>query len=949
MNNERVVEDIVTKFLLNTCRLRQQCSRPAVQATTYCVQLSTQHPLDDTEADFIPLTTGSVAEFYIEPMITHFGDVDVMCHGSTQLAIPRGHPPPTQLPAEFSNYVRVFEIIDSHLHGYVYLKRRYLLTECVDEGKYNAVDLDKQIYYLRNIYHFCDSDDIHGPAMHRFHPYAVVSESDIVRCVRCLVWLQQAADWPTRHRNCGWPDTATVDRVVSNGCDVVPVAHRQCRQHELMGERQWRLSFSRAEIVLINNWTTVQQIVYHMLRVFMKTERLTESDNFGAGTLSNYHIKTLMLWACELKPRTRWTDDISLVKICVELLHNLAVLLTKVRCPHYFINNCNLVDSSISYEVIQSRLISITRPWLSTWFVNNYIRRCSELCPRSVSRLLDDASTTIKLQNAVSEIVNWRLNTTISDMFRAFNFALYSMVSDVFDRPLNVRSLDCWLTELTRISTSLPLYFSSVALLHVACRASRNGLNDELMDVMAVLVGQSVGPRRYFSRNNSVLLLSKAADLMKAVDDRTKLRSTVQLMKIELSKAYLHRSLSCEDSDSDSIYCLANVYLAVLYYTTGQYQTAIDHCTLVMRSQDHSQCSSHDVQGELLPKTDNDIDTVLGLAVFYQHVRMAALNQQHQQHVTVFTTELFAHYLHIKCLQSVTKCQQLSDTSNSQSSTDEVQRQAYVQCITGTHHMFIADVLLCQLLSGFYGHICVFKQDFCSRRYPTKYQGELGTSDVVDLLQTLAVKYLTFCQSKAQDFGSVATAVRTCFEALQAYRRGDYQQCLQLLSVRLKLRVLSHSGCVIIVPFFPEFIQLLDDDFLSLKAMTLIVNPECRTYHRDRCRYAMVSQLTLSLYLMTQCQLKLRHSVTSLAQTLDYIEVAHRKLGVKWTLERLILKMTAQKALSYITTMTNKVTTHKTNSVVSVTKKLQGGTVTVTGPLRVCRYLCRKPILSSKK
>ena len=105
---------------------------------------------------------------------------------------------------------------------------------------------------------------------------------------------------------------------------------------------------------------------------------------------------------------------------------------------------------------------------------------------------------------------------------------------------------------------------------------------------------------------------------MKAVDDRPKSRSTVQLIEIELPKAYLYRALTCEDSDNDSIYCLANVYLAVLYYTTGQYQTAIDHCTLVMRSQDHSQCSSHVVQADILPTSDDDVDIVLGLAVFYQ-------------------------------------------------------------------------------------------------------------------------------------------------------------------------------------------------------------------------------------------------------------------------------------------------------------------------------------------
>ena len=82
-----------------------------------------------------------------------------------------------------------------------------------------------------------------------------------------------------------------------------------------------------------------------------------------------------------------------------------------------------------------------------------------------------------------------------------------------------------------------------------------------------------------------------------------------------------------------------------------------------------------------MPKTNDDIDIVLGLAVFYQHVRITALNQQ-QTHVTVFTTELFAHYLCITCL-SITKCQQLSDTTNSQSSTGEVQNnvKSYVKHI----------------------------------------------------------------------------------------------------------------------------------------------------------------------------------------------------------------------------------------------------------------------------
>ena len=89
----------------------------------------------------------------------------------------------------------------------------------------------------------------HGPAETRL----VITEQnavslDNVICIRCLAWPPQAADWPTRHRNYGWPDTVTVECVVSNGCDVVQVAHRLCRQDEWMNMYQRRLSFSRAEI-----------------------------------------------------------------------------------------------------------------------------------------------------------------------------------------------------------------------------------------------------------------------------------------------------------------------------------------------------------------------------------------------------------------------------------------------------------------------------------------------------------------------------------------------------------------------------------------------------------------------------------------------------------------------------------------------------------------------------
>ena len=495
MSRKYTLDDLVTQFLLNTCRLRPQLSRVDVQAALRCGEIHVMADIrSDKDVDWeeFPLTTGSVAEFYIEPMLSPFGDIDVMYHHNKELAIPRGHEPPTQLPAEFHNYVQVMEIIDSHLPGYIYLQLRYLLTESGD-NKYNAAEYDRRPYlsYTFN----AATHLIHGPATCYQWDNAKLLSFDAVQCMRCLSWPQQAADWPTRHRNYGWPDSVTLDRVVSNGCDVVHVAHRQCRQQELMGKIQCRLSFSRAEIVLINSWMPVQQIVYHMLRHLMKnTKRVTEcADNSGASTLSNYHIKTLMLWACELKSRSWWTDDVNLVRMCVQLLHILAEWLTDGRVQHYFINNCNLIDNSL-YNVtnIRNLLMSIDETWLSKWFVHNYIRKCLQLTPHHVSRLFDDMSTRLKLQNAVLAVVAWIQNSALLDMWETFNFAEYYIGNFVNKYSLTVPLCVSWMTDFAKIDSRLSVYFTAVAFLKVIHKSLRHGFYDELLDVLATLCGQFI-------------------------------------------------------------------------------------------------------------------------------------------------------------------------------------------------------------------------------------------------------------------------------------------------------------------------------------------------------------------------------------------------------------------------------------------------------------------------
>ena len=913
MADVRANDDVVTEFLLNTCRKRHWLSSYEVFLALFeCAELATQRESpDDGENDMIPVPTGSVAEFYIQPSLSCVGDTDIMFHYTDELAIPEGTAPPTQLPEEFDSCVIVCEIVDYEFPGYVYLVLSYFLTECIDDGTYNVIE-------CRSIYKRMDSplvnaEEKHGPAIvdrwsgttQSFSSRRVAGISfsrDNVCCVRCLSWPLQAADWPIRQRHYGWPDSATVDHIASNGCDVVQVAHRLCRSDKWMLRAQWRLSFSRAEVVLLNSWMPVQQIIYHMLRVFVKVERLTDStENFDAATLSNYHIKTLMLWACELKSRKWWIDDLNVIRLSVELLHNLGIWLTDARCPHYFIHNCNLLDHPYNcYSEIASRFMSETKSSLAEWFINNYIRACTQLCPDYVLRSCDDLSNSSELQKAVSSLTDWRMNEALFGSTSFLQAVQCHITSFISHHSLTLRLRLCWIRVLVMTDPRFAAYITALMFLHVAHKITVDPLKDELLDILATTCLQSNDVRRCLNaRHSSVLSLSQAAKLMKVVANNSS--NTVQLIETEVSKAYLYRALRYKDSGSDSIYSLANVYLAVLYYTTGHYQTAIDHCTLVTkRSQDRSQCTSHVVQGELLPKIDGDIDSALGLAVFYQYVRTAALNQQQTQHVGVFTTKLFAHYLHIRCL-SVMKFCQLTEKSL------PVEIQRYQKCFYESQKIFTTDVLVLTFLS-----LAKFMYPTKGRRqmkaetesgHTTRWTlHQLNTAELVELLQQSAVEHLTASrQFEAQEFSSVGLGgiVTTDFEALYAYKCGEYQRCLHLSTCNVRTLIDDEGGASGVFSY-PEFIQLMDDEIVSLIGLVMTVSPSFRL--RDVETFGgRVSQLSLSMYHMTQCQMKLHHPVTSLARTLDYIEAARQYLIVKVsTLDQLLLKLTARKILLYI-------------------------------------------------
>jgi len=418
---------------------------------------------------------------------------------------------------------------------------------------------------------------------------------------------------------------------------------------------------------------------------------------------------------------------------------------------------------------------------------------------------------------------------------------------------------------LAKSDEALHVCLTAIVFLLVAYKTTQSSLTDEMLDVLSAACLQLNDVRRFLNaRHSSLLSLSQAARLMKVVASNS--RSTVHLIEIELSKAYLYRSLACKHYDNNSIYCVANVYLSVLYYITGQYPMAIDHCALVTRLQDHSQCSKHVVQGELLPRIDDQIDNILGLVVFYQYIRTTALNEeQERRHVNVFTPALLAHYLGIKFLSVRKSHHQLPQTPLA----DKILR--YQICFCNSPEIFVADVMAYSFASRtkYPSNDRLVKVDRGENK-SSLILSQLDTSMLVELLQQSAVEHFTTCRElEARDFDLVVTPD---FKALYAFKPGQYQHCLQLSVRNVRTMIVNTYHCCLFIPLPPELIQLMDDDIVSLIGLTALIN---QSPNSDFPLLVFIHQLTLSLYLMTQCQIKLRHSVTSLATSLDYVQLAH--------------------------------------------------------------------------
>jgi len=141
----------------------------------------------------------------------------------------------------------------------------------------------------------------------------------------------------------------------------------------------------------------------------------------------------------------------------------------------------------------------------------------------------------------------------------------------------------------------------------------------------------------------------------------------------------------------------------------------------------------------------------------------------------------------------------------------------------------------------------------------------------------------------------------TGFLPLYLYRCGLYDRCLKLCQENI-LAANNGDACRMLrlSSTYRVFIQLMDSDVVSLLGLTLLVDRTAGA-QTNFTGPMTVSQLSLTLYLLTQSQSKLCCNChDGIPELLDWIADAEKIVSCNNFLDHLILKLTRQKAVAYV-------------------------------------------------
>ena len=136
--------------------------------------------------------------------------------------------------------------------------------------------------------------------------------------------------WFNRKSLSGWPDENLKKEVLNSSCHLILETVHIVSKDEWC--RRCVTSFSKPEQILMLTWTDPQQIIYHILRVFMD---FVLDPVFYSRCINKYYLKILMLWKCEESPKEYWRSD-HIGTICCDLLKEMKWRTEERNWTHYF-------------------------------------------------------------------------------------------------------------------------------------------------------------------------------------------------------------------------------------------------------------------------------------------------------------------------------------------------------------------------------------------------------------------------------------------------------------------------------------------------------------------------------------------------------------------------------------------------------------------------------------
>jgi len=290
---------------------------------------------------------------------------------------------------------------------------------------------------------------------------------------------------------------------------------------------------------------------------------------------------------------------------------------------------------------------------------------------------------------------------------------------------------------------------------------------------------------------------------------------------------------------------------------------------------------------------DETVDTVFGLVLLYEHLKRKTLTldtSEPERNQLAFETQLLTHYF-------CSKCATVTDSENRR-------MRKYRQRLCLTESPLLCDVLLFKEMETRLGEHANMSAVHMTANDGENVPGSTDTGLLVATLELVALeKLVNVREVLVHELHSERFPVLNEYEALYAYKCGLLEDCLGIC--RQNVNVLLGAGCpryqhyLIVVP---EFLSILDGEVLSLLGIIRLLRPVFILLLLELADNESISLLTLSVYLMVQCQKTLRSD--SLCDTLQLIRVVRDKVfpadGNKKLFDRVILKLTYRSLKLYI-------------------------------------------------